>query len=209
MMKTMNFKITKHPKAFKHQYVLIRQAQQKGAVMITVLMMLVLITLMGLSSMKQGMFQARLGTAEVTYTTCFMAAESGLTAVYRAFQEQAKTYPIGDVNNFMNQASGAHVKHCLGGSSIVDRSGSTCPNGGLSEYPDIQVALLSRPSDTNNQAERDTYATFEDDIDRGGVMLIYTDARCEVPGVDIAVTNTQSWQHRASNSLPKHTNTNI
>lgn len=186
-----------------------KPSQQKGAVMVTVLMLLVLITLMGLSSMKQGMFQARLGTAEVTYTTCFMAAESGLSAVYRSFQEQAKIYPIGDVNNFMNQASGVYVKNCLGGTDIVGRSGSTCPGGGLSEYPDIQVALLSRPADSTNQAERDNYATFEDDIDRGGVMLIYTDARCEVPGVDMAVTNTQAWQHRASNSLPKHGNTNI
>lgn len=208
-MKTMNSTTTKYKMMAKNQYLLASYKQQKGAVMITVLMMLVLITLMGLSSMKQGMFQARLGTAEVTYTTCFMAAESGLTAVYRAFQEQAKTIPIGNPNNFMNQASGAHVKHCIGGASIVDRTGVTCPNGGLSEYPDIQVAILSRPSDTSNQAERDTYATFEDDIDRGGVMLIYTDARCEVPGVDMAITNTQAWQHRASNSLPKHTNTNI
>lgn len=208
-MKTMNVKKAKHNKTFTGRHTLIKPSQQNGAVMITVLMMLVLITLMGLSSMKQGMFQARLGTAEVSYTTCFMAAESGLNAVYRSFQEQAKTYPIGNVNNFMNQASGSHVKHCLGGIAIVDRSGQACPNGGLSEYPDIQVAILSRPSNTNNQAERDTYATFEDDIDRGGVMLIYTDSRCEVPGVDMAVTNTQAWQHRASNSLPKHSNTNI
>jgi len=208
-MKTMGNSMNRQNNSAKKKVFLPQKAKQDGAVMITVLMLLVLVTLMGLSSMKQGMFQARLGTAEVTYTTCFMAAESGLNAVYRGFQEESKTYPIGNVNNFMNEASASYVKHCLGASGLADRTGATCPDGGLSEYGELQVSILSRPSDSNNQAERDNFATFEDDIDRGGVMLIYTDSRCEGPGVDIAVTNTQAWQHRASNSLPKHSNTNI
>lgn len=200
--------ISKSYENMKHQTGLAQAKQQRGAVMITVLMILVVITLMGVSSMKQGMFQARLGAAVVTHATCFMAAESGLNALYREFQVQSQTVPIGNVNNFMNQASATHVKHCLGSTGLVNRTGESCGDG-LSEYSDIQVALLSRPSDSDNPAERDNYATFKDDIDRGGVMLIYTESRCEVPGVDMAVTNTQAWQHRSSNSLPKHSNTNI
>lgn len=175
--------------------------RQKGAVMVTVLMLLVVITLMGLSSMKQGMFQARMGVAQVAYNTCFIAAESGLNAILREFQQTVSSgIEIGHPDNFMNKATGEAQYHCLGNGGIKLRSGASCTEK-ITEFAELQVSMASRPPDVNNKAEVAHRPGFLNDIDKGGSILIYTDARCELAAMDLAVINTQAWQHRKQTSI--------
>lgn len=185
--------------------------KQKGAVMITVLMLMVVITLMGLSSMKQGMFQARMGSAEVVYNSCFLAAESGLNGVYREFQDEvAAGRGIFDPGNFLNQASGtqAGIIHCLGDNGIALWSGTSCPAGDLTEYSQISVKMRSRSADPNNSLEKSKATLFEIAIGKGEAVLVYTDSRCQLDDVDLAVVNTQAWQYASQNSLPSNYYTN-
>jgi hypothetical protein len=175
--------------------------KQQGAVMVTVLMLLMVITIMGLSSMKQGIFQARMGTGQVAYNSCFVAAESGLNAIFREFQQTVNGgISINHPDNFMNKATGEAQFHCLGNSGIEARTGSTCTTK-LTEFAEIEVSISSRPPDVNNKAEVAHRAGFLNDIDKGGNILIYTDARCELVGMDLAVINTQAWQHKKQTSI--------
>lgn len=173
------------------------QNKQSGAVMITVLMLLVVITLMGLSSLKQGLYQTQMGAAEVAYNTCFTAAESGLNAVYRDFQAQvAAGENIENPNNYMNKATGAPQDACLNTDGL-SRNG-TC--AGLTEFAQVDVSMVSRKADDERQ-EVGFRPVLGNDIDRGGYLLIYTDARCALSGMDMAVVNTQAWQHQKKTSI--------
>jgi hypothetical protein len=175
------------------------QAKQSGAVMITVLMLLVVITLMGISSLKQGLYQAQIGASEVAYNTCFSAAESGLNAVYRDFQYQVAVLnePIENPDNYMNKATGSPQKSCLGVKGL-SRDLSTC--SGLNEFAELAVTITARKADQNKN-ETLFRPVLGNDIDKGGYLLIYTDSRCELEGMDMAVVNTQAWQHQKQTSI--------
>ncbi len=181
--------------------------KQSGAVMVTVLLLLVVVTLMGLSAMKQGMLQARMGAAEVAYNSCFMAAESGLNAVYRNFQTQSfngnTLNKEGSQNHLKIAYEGDVVKHCLGDGGFTLMTGTACPTGQLTVYGEMAVTMRSRPADSSNSTEKDSVDTFNTEVYRGDIIQIYTDARCEIDAADLAVVNTQAWQHKVSNSLTR------
>ena len=182
---------------------------QQGAVMVTVLMLLVVITLMGLGSMKQGMFQARMGAGQVAYNSCFAAAESGLNAVLRANQQQVSDgVEMGDPDNFMNRALGENQYHCLTNDGLVTSvAGAACSNP-MSVFAEIAVKTLSRKPNPDDILETSSRPGFEHDLLRGGAILIYTDSRCELAAMDMAVVNTQTWQYVLPHSTPNLDYTN-
>lgn len=185
--------------------------KQQGAVLATTLMLLVMITLMGMHSMRQGMFQAQMDGAQISYDACFHAAESGLTAVQRLYQQGANPAIAGaavstikDVTNFLNIASQANStdengvqRFCLtnGGLVAVDDFGDTACTE-LSEFASLYVRTLTRGADNDNFYEFSQRPMFGNGLNKGGACLgmVYTESTCSIEGQDFTVTNVQAWE---------------
>jgi|GEM_PF-6042396 len=173
-------------------------SKQAGAVMITVLILLVVVTIMGLASLKQGVYQTQMGTAAVAYNTCFVTAESGLNAVYKGFQKQTKeNITISHEDNMMNKSTVSAQSACLGESGL-DVDLERCP--ALDEFVPVTVTMLSRQADSDDASESSFRIKEGTDVDKGGNLILYTESRCELEGANLAVTNTQEWQHELQTS---------
>lgn len=185
----------------QHKIIIKGANKQKGAVMISVLVLLVVITLMGLSSMQQGLLTSRVGAAQTLSTMCFQAAEAGLNGVYREFEAQVRAdIPITDRRNFMGKASAdVATTHCLSAEGVVD--GNACGNG-LPENQGIEVTMNTRGAREYDPTEKSEAPKFENDLTRGGnYILIYTDAACAADGMNYVVVNTQVWQYESNRSI--------
>ncbi len=152
--------------------------------MVTVLILLVVITLMGMGTIREGLYQSQTGAIDVGYNTCFTAAESGINAVYKDFQ--ADPLPITSEGNVMNMATGSEQFACLAPEGLR-RNEVDCGDIGSS----VQVNMVSRPPGPGDSASHYLMGT---DLSRGGLMLIYTDSTCILESMDMAVVNTQAWQ---------------